>query len=113
MTTLALIDQIIAAKKEQLRLLGDLRLQVEFIERAGLRYQDVERTGYDANKDERLTRWTATEQDRIGLPRVLNYAILKDGTRVDVPIDWQTPRDEYRASVRKGTDRKLYPPRAQ
>jgi hypothetical protein len=108
MTTLALIDQIIAAKKEQLRLLGDLRLQVEFIERAGLRYQDVERTGYDANKDERLTRWTATEQDRIGLPRVLNYAILRDGTRVDVPIDWQTPRDEYRAKVRESINARTF-----
>lgn len=100
--TVESIDELIRLKRESIRLLEELRGQLAFCARAGLDPKNVERTGYDSSKDERWTRWTATEQRTIGVAPEPNYAILKDGTRVDVPIDWKAKRDEYRANRRKG-----------
>jgi hypothetical protein len=91
---------MIALKEESVRLLRELRLQLEFCERAGLDVHQIERCGYDPNKDGRLTNWRAEEQVKIGTPVVLNYAVLKDGSRVDVPIPWKEIRDKYRADLR-------------
>jgi hypothetical protein len=80
------VDRLIALTEQKLALLRELR--------AGVHPDDIDRTGYDPKTDERWARWPARETADIK-PET-NYVILKDGTRVELPIDWKAKREEMR-----------------
>jgi hypothetical protein len=88
------VDRLIALTEQKLALLRELRAALEIAERAGVHPDDIDRTGYDPKTDERWARWPARETADIK-PET-NYVILKDGTRVELPIDWKAKREEMR-----------------
>lgn len=82
------IDEMIALRRESLRLLEELRETYALAGRAGVDAREVDHAGYDPAADGRWTRpeWRSY-RDRI-TPEV-NYLVLRDGRRIDVPIDWR------------------------
>lgn len=90
--TVESIDELIRLKCEQIKLLEELRANLEIAARAAIDPNSIARVGYDQSKDLRWKKWPPYMKATIR-PE-WNYVVLKDGSRVDVPIDWQGPLDE-------------------
>jgi hypothetical protein len=90
--TIESIDDLIRLKRRQIKLLEELRANLAIAERAGVDPNAIARVGYDQSKDLRWNKWPPYMKATI--QPEWNYVVLKDGTRVDVPIDWRGPLDE-------------------
>lgn len=86
------IDELIRLKRRQIELLEELRANLEIAARAGVDPNDIARVGYDQSKDLRWNKWPPYMKATI--QPEWNYVVLKDGSRVNVAIDWQGPLDE-------------------
>lgn len=96
--TIENIDELIALKLKAIELLRELRRNLDLAARAGVDPNLIARAGYDPTKDMRLHKWPARWLE--GIDRPHNYVILKDGTRIEVPIDWETRKQEEREKMR-------------
>ncbi len=88
------VDELIALTEKKLILLRELRHAFDLAERAGVHPNEIDRSGYDPKTDERLTHLPARRTQ--GMKPVTNYVILKDGRRIDLPIEWRTEKEKMR-----------------
>lgn len=96
--TIEKINRLIVLKNQQIKLLEELKANLQLAERAGVDPKQIDRGGYDADKDERWKKWPGWMKDIIR-PRT-NYVILKDGRRIDVPIDWKGELEAIRDAAK-------------
>lgn len=93
--TINSIEKVIELHYQKIRLMEELKIGLLMAERAGVSPEEIEKVGYDPLKDERWKKWPWWLQNRgDGIRPEHNYVILKDGTRIDVPIDWKTALDK-------------------
>lgn len=97
--TIESIDKLIALEERRIVLLRELRKSYSLALRAGVPAGDIERMGYDESKDMRLVKWPHILRGSIQPD--MNYVILKDGRRIDVPIDWETRLKEWKDKQRE------------
>lgn len=90
------VDELIALTEKKLVLLRELRAALDLAARAGVHPRDVAASGYDPSTDDRWKKYPNHLRHGGAIRPVTNFVKLKDGTRVELPIDWKAELEKFR-----------------